>query len=164
MDTVLQIGDWVFSIDLDATMEYSAAEAAEHCTCGYCRNFYRAVDGVYPDLRRFLAQFGVDIEAPDEFMPFGPTSSFGAYSVKGEILRRGGQHIAVDGLSVRPEAGEPDHGIWPRYIRLSVARLELPWVLDEPMDEVVSPANTPEFRKRMLDKLLGSEPDNMVFS
>ena len=47
----LQLADWVFEIHMDATMQYSAAEAAEHCDCAYCRNFYAALDARYPDLR-----------------------------------------------------------------------------------------------------------------
>ena len=36
---ILKIDDWEFDIDLERTMAYSAAEAADHCTCAYCRNF-----------------------------------------------------------------------------------------------------------------------------
>ena len=66
----LQLADWVFEIHMDATMQYSAAEAAEHCDCAYCRNFYAALDARYPDLRGILGQFGADAEAPEELMPF----------------------------------------------------------------------------------------------
>ena len=39
--------------------------------------------------------------------------------------------------------------------------LDLPWVLDEDMDEVISPANEPEYLQRMMNRLLentDSEP------
>ena len=52
---ILQIDDWKFDIDMERTMEYSAKEAAEHCDCAYCRNFYAAVDEHCSDLRPFLA-------------------------------------------------------------------------------------------------------------
>ena len=50
---VLKIDDWVFDVDITATMEYSTREAAAHCDCAYCRNFYAAVDDTYPQIRRF---------------------------------------------------------------------------------------------------------------
>lgn len=164
MNTLLVIDGWTFSVDLATTMEYSAGEAEGHCECAYCRNFYSAVDGVYPNLRPFLAQFGLDIEAPEELMPFEPTHYRAAYAVKGEILRHGSQPINVDGLTVRPEAGEGTYETWPAWFNLSVEGLKLPWVLNEPMEEVLSPANAPAFLERMLDKLLGSEPEEIVIS
>ena len=58
---IIKIDAWKFDVDLNATMAYSAQEAMDHCTCGYCRNFYASVDIVYPNLRPFLAEFGVHI-------------------------------------------------------------------------------------------------------
>lgn len=39
---ILEIDGWKFDIDFERTMEYSAAEAKEHCNCAYCHNFYAA--------------------------------------------------------------------------------------------------------------------------
>ena len=37
---------------------------------------------------------------------------------------------------------------------LEVGELELPWVMDEPWEDVISPANEPEFLERMYRKLM----------
>ena len=97
---IVKIDDWKFDVDITATMAYSAAEAAEHCTCGYCRNFYAAVDAVYPNLRRFFAEFGVHIEAPEELIPYEPTLMEGSYAVCGRVLGVGSKPIEIDGLVI----------------------------------------------------------------
>lgn len=156
---IIEIDDWKFDIDMNATMAYSAAEAADHCTCPYCRNFYAAVDGAYPSLRPFLAQFGLDIEAPDELMPYTSTLVTNLYAVSGRIIKASHNAVEVNGVVVTPRTSE-----WAKintdcpkpYFVLEVGIMELPWVLDEPMveTEIVSPANQPSFLKRMWNRLL----------
>lgn len=162
---ILKIADWEFDIDMERTMAYSAAEAAEHCDCAYCRNFYAAVDGAFPKLRPFLTKFGVDIEAPDELMPFTATNMMALYAVSGNILQYGKDPIMECCVRIDPEP----HSVslinteCPRPIFiLSVGTFELPWVLDEPLveEEIVSPANEPSFLKKMWDKLMNRiKPD-----
>lgn len=154
---ILEIDGWKFDIDLPATMEYSAAEAADHCTCAYCRNFYEAIDDSYPDLRPFLAQFGINIEAPDELMNFEPTLYLGAYAVTGRILRFGTGPIRISGAAVLPETSREamvNAGCQQPYFVLTVGLLTLPWILDEPPEDVVSPGNEPSFLRKMWNKLL----------
>lgn len=164
---ILQIDDWKFEIDMTATMEYSSTELADHCDCAYCRNFYAVIDGVYPNLRPFLAQFGVEIEAPDELMPFTSTLVECRYAVSGTILQDGLQPIVVDGVKVLPFSAEKAlmNTACPQpYFVLSVRTMDLPWVLDEPMDDVISPANEPSFLKKMLYKLLKKQPNSDISS
>lgn len=163
----LEMEGWKLEVDLTATMSYSAAEAAEHCTCAYCRNFYGAIDSVSPGLRPFLAQFGVDIEAPDELMPFAATNVMVLYAVSGRIREKGIHPLLQDGVRIDPEDPEEamiNTGCPTPYFVLSVGPLELPWVLDEPLeeDEVLSPANEPSFLRKMMYKLLKRTPKDPV--
>lgn len=165
---VLEIDDWKFDIDLATTMEYSAAEAADHCVCAYCRNFYAAIDDAYPGLRPFLAQFGLDIEAPDELIPyFPPTECEAYYAVGGRIVKQGRGPIVINGLTVFPQ--EPDEAmvntriVGPRFFLLA-GMMYLSWVLDEPMEEVKSPANFPSFMKRIWNRILCRHPKDDVTS
>lgn len=161
---ILKIEDWEFDIDMERTMAYSAAEAAEHCDCAYCRNFYAAVDGAYPELRPFLAQFGIDIEAPDELMPYDVRNEMyydGIYMVCGEIVRIGKSPLLTCG-NVQIQARKyGDGGVHINHncpgpnFELDVGTAVLPWVLDEPMEETVSPANEPSFLQKMWARLLG---------
>ena len=150
---ILQLDDWKFDIDMARTMEYSAAEAAEHCDCAYCRNFYAAVDEAAPELRGFLVKFGVDIEAPEEMLPMidGDIMYDPTYRVYGKILQYGQYEMQV-GLSnaiARTPENQQD------YFLLDCFEVIIPWVLDEPLEEVISPANEPSLLKKMWDRFLG---------
>ncbi len=155
---ILTIADWKFDIDMEATMEYAASEAREHCTCAYCRNFYATVDDAYPQLRPFLAQFGLNMEAPDELMPFddGTDCIYQAvYAVNGNILQQG-QDLKIQEIPVHFESGCAVNTNCPTpHFTVDVGLFSLPWVLEEPLKEVVSPANFPGFLKKMWNKLLG---------
>ncbi len=160
--SILEIADWKFDIDLEATMEYSAKEAQAHCTCAYCRNFYASVDAAYPQLRPFLTQFGLDIEAPEELMPFDDGVYDATYAVCGKILQQGSP-LCVDGIPVSVQRdSDANIGCPSPYFVLSVGLFQLPWVLEEPVEEVVSTANEPSFLQRMLRKLLGRAGDTQT--
>lgn len=155
------LGDWVFDVDIGATMEYSAAEAAEHCDCAYCRNFYAAVDAAYPELGPALADFGVDIQAPEELMPYDLDDRMvydGVWAVCGKVVKQGRGAVSFGGISILPD---PENSLnvncfCPEpYFLLNVSGLELSWGLDEPMCEVLSPANQSSFLSKMWDRLLG---------
>jgi hypothetical protein len=167
---ILEIADWKFDIDLATTMEYSTAEAADHCDCAYCRNFYKVVDESYPNLRPFLAQFGVDIEAPDELMPFDIGNEmwyYGIYAISGNILSIGSAPLTCDGVEIKAAKDIELHinseCLEPRFF-LEVGMIVLPWVLDEPMNDVVSPANLPSFLKKMWNKILDRLPKDNITS
>ena len=140
---ILTVDDWVFDIDSEKTKEHSSFAFASHCTCGYCDNYYRAVEQVYPNLHPFLQQFLVDIQGPSEMYPFEPTLCLLGYKVYGSILQYGNGPILVDGVPVMPVLREEG------LIMLEVGEMELPWLLDEDMDEVISPANEPEYLENM---------------
>ena len=150
---IIQIDDWKFQVFTVSNRRYYAREAAEHCTCAWCRNFYESVDGQYPNLRPFLERFGVHIEAPDEMMAPNPTLCDCYYGVCGEILKQGSGDIWVDGVSVSPltleEAMVDTHMDGPVFF-LQVGCMMLPWVLEEPMDAAESPEKEKNFIQRLL--------------
>lgn len=164
---IFKAGDWSLSVDTEQTMAYCSQKLPEHCQCGYCRNFYAAIDLACPKLRPVLAKFGVHIETPDELMPFEPTLFEATYCICGSILQRGASAMSVNGvhfkvldqteLDFETECPKP-------YFALVTPVLELPWVLEEDMDEVISPANEPEYLQRMWRKLLDNAPDEIMLS
>lgn len=154
---ILKIDDWQFDIDMERTMAYSAAEAAEHCDCAYCRNFYAVVDRDCPELRPFLAQFGLDVEAPEELECFdaqGWVRYVGSYAVFGRIQRFGKRPFVVGSGEILP-ALNADFDLGEPSFILTLDGLEILWSLDEPFEEVVSPANEPSFIQKMWNRLLG---------
>ena len=155
---ILKIADWQFRVDKEATWERTTHNSTEHCECPYCVNYYEAVDVVYPDVRTFLAEFGINIAGPSELMPFTPTLMLACYRVKGEILHWGKAQLNVSDIPILPEAGEEDSFlIW-------VGEMELPWLQSEDMASVVSPANLPEFIQRMEEVWLLRHGTQYVYS
>ena len=158
----ISLEDWVLDINLESTQAYTNHLLSEHCECGYCRNFYTTVEKAYPGFRTFLKQYGADAEAPVDFLPVEPTLCVVSYAVSGSILSVGNRPIQVGNCSFTIESMEQlDYELKCKkpYFVFTSQFLELPWVLDEDMDEVVSPANEPECLERMWKKLLIDAPD-----
>ena len=144
---VLQINDWIFRIDYEKTAEHSSFISSEHCTCAYCENYYRTIQEAYPELKPFLKQFGILIDAPSEMYPIEPTLYLSGYRVTGEILQFGNGPIMVGNAPVVAEPVDDAHFL------LECGEIPLPWVMPEDMNEVISPANEPEFLEKMYWKL-----------
>ena len=153
----ISLADWLFSIDKDATTAYTMKCSTDHCMCAYCRNFYESVDLAHPSLRPFLEHLGIVLEGPCEVMPFEPTLVMVCYRVSGSIKQIGNAKMHVDGIPLLPEAS--DNGTF----LLWVGEMELPWIQNEPMEDVISPANEPAFMDRMMRKWLDSR-NNSDFS
>ena len=155
---LFRVQDWLFDVDVDATVAYSEHLYSEHCECGYCRNYYATVDSKYPALKPFFSQFGVHVEGPVDFLPVEPTLCIVSYALCGTIVEEGREFVEMNGFSLtvqRQEQLDYTLSCQQPYFVLTTGYLELPWVLDEDMDEVVSPANEPACLERMYRKLLG---------
>lgn len=160
------VHDWQFEVDIALNMEISSQQAADHCLCGYCRNFYQAVDSTYPSLRAFLSEFGAHIEGPDELSPFEPTIYEASYIIHGKVLSCGQQPIFVDGIPVKvldAKNADMDTERPEPYFVILVGLMELPWLLPEDPADVVSPANEPSYLARMEKKLLDRIGDNALY-
>lgn len=163
----MQIGSWLVDADVSLNMEISAKQAREHCSCGYCRNFYAAVDTACPSLRPFLAKLGIDVEGPDELSPFEPTIYEVSYIVNGAILSCTNERVFIDGIPVKILSS--DHAdmdtVRPKpYFVLVIGLMELPWLLEEDPAEVISPANEENYLKRMERKLLDRAAEENLYS
>ena len=156
---ILNIQDWVLDVDLPATVAYSSHLVSDHCECGYCVNFYQAVRQCYPSLDPFLQEFGINIEGPVDFLPVEPILCIVSYAVCGRILKCGRTLIDLGEVTVSVQnSSELDYTLscGEPYFVFTTNALRLPWLLEEDMDEVVSPANEPECLERMWRKLLDS--------
>ena len=145
---IIQIDDWKFQVFTVSNRRYYAREAAEHCTCGYCENYYRAASLAYPGLHEFLARFGIKLDGPSEMYPIEPTLYLAGYRVFGQVETYGKSPMMVDGVPVSAEPVDDVH------FMLEIGEMPLPWMLEEDPDEVVSPANEPEFLEKMYLKML----------
>lgn len=145
---IITLADWVFFVDKEATIAYTLKCSTDHCTCAYCRNYYESVDRAHPTLRPFLEQMGILLEGPCEVMPFEPTLVMVCYRVTGTIKQFGNACMHVDGVPLIPESSNDGTFL------LWVGEMELPWIQNEPMEDVLSPANEPAFMERMMQKWL----------
>lgn len=154
----ISVADWIFDVDIASTMSYSAKVWENHCTCGYCRNFYETMNTEYPLTKAFLKKFGMNSLTPEEMSPIEPTLCILSYCICGTVVKRGIYPIDSGDvvLSVTTDAQNPlyEPSFGKPFFVLTTGILELPWVLDEDMDEVISPANEPEYMQRMMNRLL----------
>lgn len=155
---VLTIADWKFRADIAATTERTILNSTDHCLCAYCRNYYETVDLAHPRLRQVLGKFGIIMEGPSEVMPLEPTVLLACYRVQGEILQYGTTRICVDDVRIFPEPGDGESFL------LWVGAMELPWVQDEAVEDVMSPANEPEFLDRMARKWMELTEEDILYS
>ena len=155
---IIQADNWIFDVDISKTMSYSARVWQDHCQCGYCRNFYETLNDAYPQLKNFLDMFGMNSLTPEEMSPIEPTLCLVSYCICGKILQHGVYPVDIGGvvLTVSKQENNPDYepDFGAPFFVLTTGLLDLPWVLDEDMDEVISPANEPEYMQRMMNRLL----------
>lgn len=137
------LADWRFEVDAEETRRHTKKNASEHCSCGYCRNYYETLEETHPGLCVALTRLGIDPMGPSELMPFAPTLYLACYRVQGRILSWGSSELVANGIPIVPEAADGESFF------LWVGEIELPWVLEEAAEEVSSPANLPEFLERM---------------
>ncbi len=155
---LLTYGDWQFEVDPEATAKRTREYSFDHCECAYCRNFYEVIDQACPQLRPALEPFGINLEGPCELVPFEPTLMLACYRVDGRIVQWGRSGLAVSHVPLLPEDGEEGTFL------LWVGEIPVPWALEEDPNEVVSPANLPEFMERMQNLWLLRHGEEFVFS
>ncbi len=159
--------DWSFEIDIPKTEDYHAKQLSDLCQCGYCRNFNLALPGVYQQLCLFLDTLHTDFRAVDELMPFEPTFLEATYCICGSIIQRGNSPILLDGVRIQPtdiSELDFDSSCPAPAFAIIVSDISVPWLLNEDMDEVISPANEPEYLQRMWNRWLSQAPQEDIYS
>lgn len=156
MITEIEKDGYVFSVDRDKTSEYYTTHSL--CDCDGCRNFYKQIKGLFPELEKFLAEFGVDIAGPDE-MPWydiGDHIQYTPYyTVTGKIEKIGTQKTGFGNLNVifyqsgSPYTDIPNEQAEPYFI-IGVSKIDLPWILDIPFPSARAKKN---FIMRLFSKL-----------
>jgi hypothetical protein len=91
-------------------------------------------------------------------MPFEPTLMLACYRVQGEILAWGNRQLCFGDVRIMPETGTDGTFL------LWVGEMELPWIQNENAEDVVSPANLPEFLERMQEVWYLRHGDAYFFS
>ena len=141
---LFELADWVMQVDVEMTRAHTRANAADHCGCAYCKNYYEMLPATYPGLCLALNRMGIDPMGSSELMPFTPTVYLACYRVCGTIEKWGTSALAAEGVPVAPERAEEEGSFF-----LWVGEAELPWCQPENPRAVISPANLPEFMERM---------------
>ena len=159
MLTKIQKDKYVLLTDIEDTKEYYKTRTL--CECSNCRNFYAQIKGKFAELEVFLAEFGIDIEKPDEIESVsrenGAAYIWVDYTVSGKMEALDGHKVAYDEQLELTLDGFPgkivisEHFIFPNErdgecFAVSIKDLFLPWVLDEP--QTMPPSRTGEFRPK----------------
>ena len=147
----IEIDDWKFSVDVEKTKAYY--KNISLCDCPNCRNFNVQIEERFPKLKDFLEEFGVDVSRPDESssVELEDTIDYLSvdYTVCGEIIEESKKEICISdnicvGIFVYNDSISPNEQTGGHFI-FSVSKLELPWVLDEPLN--------PTVKERFFDKV-----------
>ena len=157
MDTI-RLADWQFSVDPESTRQYTMQCSTDHCLCPYCRNYYETVDQTQPRLRQVLGGFGAFLDGPCEVMPLQHNVILAAYRITGCIVHTGRTELYVDDVPLFPEPSRDGTFL------LWAGPMELPWVQNTAPEDVISPANEPEFLERMTAKWLELSATDAVIS
>lgn len=86
----MKIQDYDIIVDIESTKKYRD-KYNEQCHCEQCENFRLNFDTYYPEIVRFLQQFGINTYYPLEIMDLGFNEKISKreyivyYSVKGEL-------------------------------------------------------------------------------
>ena len=80
------------------------------------------------------------------------------YRVDGQILQWGKSQLSVKGVTLLPEAADAETFL------LWVGEVRLPWLQKEAAEDVVSPANLPEFLERMQEIWLIRHGNTLIVS
>ncbi len=148
---IIEIDEWKFSVDVEKTKAYYKTNSL--CECSNCCNFYAQIEEKLPKLKEFLSEFGVDISRPDESSSVELENSIDYlsvdYTVCGEIIEESKKEIYISdnvcvGMFVYNDSISPNEQTGEHFT-FSVSKLELPWVLDEPLN--------PTIKERFFDKV-----------
>ena len=124
-----------FSVDIEKTRNYYKTHSL--CNCENCRNFYAQIKNNFPELDRFLSEFGVDISKPDEassveadnyidyltvyYSVCGRSEAPNAYEI--DILDKSPLHVTIGGeYAPNEQVGD--------YFMITVTGIKLPLVLE----------------------------------
>ena len=144
---LIQKQDCKMDVDIDKTIEYYREHSL--CDCPACRNFYTQAATALPKLKEFFSELGVDISRPDESASDASNCTvdyyFVAYTVSGKVLEydkyeidlQEGElflNVVIDDNYIPNEQKE-------EYFVISVYGIKLPWVLDEPLPDVIPTTN-----------------------
>lgn len=129
------------NFDYDITKEYRFKYEIQ-CDCAYCRNYYKAFKINYPNTSDFLEELGLDIEFPLEIMPLeynkleDKMEYISYYPIKGST-NKNKLILNLDQAEIRVLKGSDRNNPCPNpkmkepYLLIEIARIKLPWVLDE---------------------------------
>ncbi len=154
---IVQIDDWRFRIFDVATRKHTAALRSERCECSWCRNYYGAVEAVYPELQPLLARFHTNVGAPEELMNFDATTCAAYYTASGSVVQQGSGPIHRGSTVLHIETLEQslvDTDCPGPVLCLYVECMKLPWILPEPVESSDSPARGRNWVQRLLSRYM----------
>lgn len=88
---VIKKEDHTFNVDIEKTKQYYKQNTL--CSCSDCQNFYRQSKVKFPNLEKFLLDFGIDIARPDEISSIQSSNEidylFVGYTAIGNMIEFG---------------------------------------------------------------------------
>lgn len=145
MNTVINIFGWQFSFNKKLTENYYNSYN-DLCDCASCRNFYKNVSLIHPDVKRFLEQFGIDVSKPIEQesliadKPNKKVENTVYYAVNGTAYSPTNLDINIGSNCIKivfPEFS-PNTDMPEPYFVFSVDNIWLPWTVEDDIHKCYS--------------------------
>lgn len=111
---------------------YRALDDASLCSCEYCRNYRKEVQGAYPELSDYLAGLGVDVRKPFETMPLEPHEGTIEYiSAQYVVMGNAADFKGGDacGVHIGIADSHPMTGIGEEHYVIEISPMKLKWAV-----------------------------------
>lgn len=132
-----------FFVKLNNTIDYYKTQEDMLCDCIGCRNYYTQIKSTFPILDKFLKDFGIDIEKPDEIESIDNDNTIqyimAGYTVCGTIDTNEEIQFSInDSQPIRVTINQGfcfPNGQADNYFNIIIDNFSLPYILDEPIGD-----------------------------
>ena len=134
MLTDIQTNGVAFSVDREKTAEHCSM--IPQCDCLMCMNFYKQIQGMYPEFDSFLDELGIDILRPDELYGIDVDNHVDyipCYTATGSLVNIDRCEINLGDLNAIVYSGHVFNVQTDNYFVIEVKNIHLPWILDTPL-------------------------------
>ena len=141
--SIIKKEDYVFDVDVEKTKEYYSSKTL--CECDECCNFYRQAESVFPKIKKFLLDFGIDISRPEEICSTYDRGKVAyhavSYTAIGECIQCGEYEFDIEdgglflNLVINKVPVFPHEQEERQCFEIAVYNIRLPWVLETPHEE-----------------------------
>lgn len=121
-------------MDIERTKKfYETMKISEICQCAYCKNYVKNIKKNYPEVAKYLANLGIDIEKPFEAMPSEVDKNGYIEYVGVQYIIMGDKEdfnkVLVSGVQLDIAKSHPTTDIQEKHFVIEMYPIVLKWVM-----------------------------------